>query len=75
MNTLSFKEKLLIFFGHRYIGNMRSKEIHDIKHLQPNCHIELISEDNKFYMTKHAKDNLKVIYDGCRWCMKEENTD
>jgi hypothetical protein len=75
MRELSFKEKLLIFFGHRYIGNMRSKEIHDIKNLHHNCHIDLISEENKFYMTRHAKDNLKLIFDSCRWCMKEDSKD
>ena len=75
MRKLSFKEKLLIFFGHRYIGNMRSKEIHDIKNLHPNCHIELISDDNKFYLTKSYKNHLKTVYNGCRWCMKEESTD
>lgn len=75
MGKLSFKHKLLIFFGYKYLINQRSKEIHNLKHLHPNCHTELISKDNRFYGTKTDKDDLDSFFNGCRWCMKEESTD
>lgn len=64
-----FFNKLL---GRRYVVNLRSKEIHDMKNEQTNCHLYLIA--NKEYISEDEyKEYIKNGYNGCRWCNKQDD--
>ena len=66
---------LRLLFGYRYIYNQKSGEIHDYKNLTKNCHYGLII--NKRFITEKSMKKLmqSTIANGCRWCMKEYDTD
>lgn len=73
MKGLSFWNKFLLMLGYTYLVNKRTGEIHDLKNPQKNCHVESMSEKNKFLAPPKDIDKLLETYDGCRWCMKEKN--
>lgn len=73
MVKLTFWQKISVFFGYRYFVNNNTKEIHDLKHKHHNCHIELASKNHTFYATEKDKNALETFYNGCRWCMKDED--
>lgn len=61
-----------------YLGNLNTKEIHDLSNTQPRCHIERISEKNKIYFDtfEAAKKAMETAgYNGCRWCLSAYDTD
>jgi hypothetical protein len=70
-------EWLKVFFGYQYLVNLHSGEVHDLKNEHPNCRTYLISKDHKLYVKKaKAKRMMKTgSFNGCRWCMKKEDTD
>jgi hypothetical protein len=69
-NAMSFKEIFMSFIGMGYVVNHRSREIHNISEKHRNCHIELIADQNKEYVSKGRAIQLikKSGYNGCRWC-------
>ena len=74
MIKLTFIQNVLFLFGYRYIANKRTKEIHDLQYLNCNCHNELI-KSKKYITTKSKNELLTTDYNGCRWCMKNDDTD
>lgn len=75
MKKLSCLTKLFMFFGYKYLVNNNTREIHNLQNPHHNCHIDLISKKNRFYVTKRRMNNLLSSYDGCRWCMKDKSED
>ena len=75
MEKLSFKEKVIVFFGFGYVVNENSKEIHRLSRKHKNCLYNMIGK--RWYVTKGMAEDLILLngYDGCKWCMKEYNTD
>ena len=63
--------------GKTYLVNLHSGEIHNLKNEKKNCRIALISEHHKKYVTKKKAYEMMATkrFNGCRWCMKNENTD
>jgi hypothetical protein len=63
--------------GYRYLVNMRSAEVHDIKGEKGNCRISKISKENKRWITDRKLDKLRAAdkVNGCRWCMPYMDTD
>jgi hypothetical protein len=63
-------------FGYRYLINHASREVHDLANEHVNCHI-LEIKDREFARRKRAVALLDMVseYNGCRWCMKEKDTD
>ena len=61
----------------QYLVNIKTNEIHDLKNLHKNCHIERMAENNKRYIHSVAKNNLleNKRANGCRWCMPDKDTD
>ena len=71
-------KKLKIFLrkliGQKYVANPHTLEIHKLKTLHHNCHIEYIQ--NKIYLTNAGHiDYLYNGYNGCRWCNQAEDLD
>jgi len=62
--------KIRRFFGYRYLVNLGSMEIHDLKNNHRNCHIPLITK-KRFITQKGLKKILLEGFNGCRFCMKE----
>ena len=75
MIDLTFKEKMLVFFGFGYVINHASREIHRLSRKHKNCLYNMM--DKKKYTTKEHAYYLIFSkgYNGCKWCFKEENTD
>ena len=76
-NQLTFKEIWMIFWGFGYLVNHNSKEIHRINDKHRNCHLELISKENREYVTRRRAVRLikNDGYNGCRWCWSENDMD
>lgn len=75
MKDLSFWNRFLMLLGYTYLVNKHTKEIHDLKNPHNNCHVESMSEKNKFLASQKEVNKLLEEYDGCRWCMKEKSKD
>lgn len=75
MEKLSLKEKLIVFFGFGYVVNHESKEIHRLSRKHKNCLYNMMGK--KSYTTRENAYYLIFAkgFNGCRWCMKEYNTD
>ena len=69
---MKFFNKIREMMGYRYMVNLRSKEIHDLKNTHANCNLELIVH-KKFITQKMLHQYLHNGYNGCRWCMPEYN--
>jgi hypothetical protein len=69
-NAITFKQLLMIMLGFGYLVNHRSREVHRVMEKHHNCHLDLIAEQNREYVTrKKAKRLIKDCgYNGCRWC-------
>lgn len=67
MKRNKFKE---LFFP--FISNERTKEVHRVKHLAPNCRIHLL-KNGKYRSRRKAKKLFDSGYNGCRWCLKEKD--
>ena len=66
---------LRLLFGYRYVYNQKSGELHDYKNLTPNCHFDKMV-DKKFVTERGKIELLKGTFaNGCRWCLKELDTD
>ena len=60
---------------YEYVLNQKSGEVHDYKNLTTNCHYDKIV-DKKFLTEKKMKKLMQGSFvNGCRWCMKEYDTD
>lgn len=51
----------------RYLGNTRSREIHDLENLQPTCQVAEIRVDRRYYFAR-TDDALAMGYDFCAYC-------
>lgn len=54
-----------------YIGNRRTRELHDPQHAQANCQLSEILDPWPF---EDPADALREGYDGCAWCMPALHT-
>jgi hypothetical protein len=65
------------FWGHQYLVNLHTGEVHDLKNTHKNCNLHLIASYHKKYVTK--KKAMKMMktgnINGCRWCMPKSDTD
>jgi len=75
MSKLKFIDKLMRTIGFRYVINKNTMEIHDLKNVQTNCKLTVMSNKNKSYCNKSKKEELMrdTLHDGCRWCLPSEN--
>lgn len=55
------------FAGARFIGNKRSKKLHDTNHAQCRNYIKMMSNKNKKYFKSEPKAN-KAGYHLCKPC-------
>ena len=69
------KFRLKRLLGKKYLLNLNTKEIHDLSAQHVNCHIALMADHNRqFISRKTAKKLLEDSqYDGCRFCMKDKD--
>jgi hypothetical protein len=51
----------------RYLGNTRTREIHDLENLQPRCQVAEIRVDRRYYFAR-TDDALAMGYDYCAYC-------
>lgn len=65
------RSKLREFFF-PYISNERSKEVHRVSTLTPQCRIDLLA-NGKYRTRRKVKKLLKAGYNGCRWCFGEKD--
>jgi hypothetical protein len=54
----------------RYLGNVRSRELHDLLNLHERCLIHLIAEDRRYYF-RGISQALAMGYDYCAHCFPE----
>lgn len=54
--------------------NLNTWEIHDLKNEHKNCKIDLMT-NKKLINKKQLKSYLDDGYNGCRWCLKENNVE
>jgi len=73
--TLTFWERVVIFFGFGYLVNHLSKEIHRVSNKHENCHLDIISSKHSEYITRSMAEHLirNRNYNGCRWCWKSQD--
>jgi hypothetical protein len=55
-----------------FITNERSKEVHRVKTLSPNCHIDIMA-NGKYRTRRKVRKLLADGYNGCRWCFNEKD--
>lgn len=69
------RNKILEFFGYRYIYNKNTGEVHDAKNLHKNCQFHLMR--NGYYISKKTANFILALSakDKCRWCIKDEKVD
>ncbi len=58
--------------GAKYLLNVATMELHDLKNEQKNCHLSLITHP-LFIKPDHLQYLLKTNVDGCRFCMPKFN--
>lgn len=77
MKEITIIEYLLSLLGYKYVANKNTKEIHNFLVPHHNCHKDLMARKSKKYLTTKGKNKLLASgeYNGCRWCMKSEDTD
>ena len=56
----------MAYHPHRYLGNKRSKEVHDTYNETSNCQLNEIVEKEYFSTLYEAHNNG---YDNCHWCI------
>lgn len=69
---MTLVEKIKKMLGYRYIVNLHTWEIHDLKNPHVNCKIDMMS-DKKMITKKQLHLYLEDGYNGCRWCLKQYN--
>lgn len=52
----------------RYLGNQRTKEVHDTGNEHPNCQLPEIRE-RKTFTPDTLSQAHKEGYDNCAWCL------
>ena len=57
----------------RWLGNIRSEELHDLDNRQPQCQIEEIRFDHAFYMSG-IEQAQQLGYDFCAFCFGRERS-
>ena len=69
-NEFTFKEVWMMIFGHGYLVNHHTREVHRISEKHHNCQLNTIAKKNRDYCTKkYAKHLIRDCgYNGCRWC-------
>lgn len=60
--------------GCDYLINLVSREIHDLNNTHSNCNLASIAS-RKFITADQLQSYLKYGFNGCRWCLKEHDTD
>lgn len=69
-----FRNILRVAVGARYVGNLRSLEIHDLNNAHARCNTSQMASHNKLYLTK--KEAMRRInklgWKKCGWCMPEK---
>ncbi len=56
----------------RYLGNSRTREIHDLSNTKKSCKIDKIKDDNKIFfgsIEEIEKARNELGYKGCKWCL------
>jgi hypothetical protein len=63
----------------RYLVNLNSKEIHDLKNPSKVCSQLLYLTNNKIYISEKQLsiflDSKKLKFNGCKHCLKKYDTD
>lgn len=70
----TFKEKILLKLGYKYVANTSTKEIHLLT--DPICHATFyLAKKNRKYVNR--RQMIKMIksgeYNGCRFCLTEHD--
>lgn len=68
----SFIIKFKKLFGYRYLINLCTREIHDLKNTHKNCRLNMLVH-KKFIKEKELEYYLKKKYNGCRFCFKSKD--
>jgi hypothetical protein len=69
-------KKLLYFFGFRYLVNKRTKEIHRLNSQKEQCAFRYMTWRNKKVIHQlRLKKHLQNGHNGCRYCLKQYDTD
>ena len=53
--------------GKRYLGNAHTRELHDLQKVTPQCQIDEIPVDRRFFVSR-IEDALALGYDYCAYC-------
>lgn len=69
---MTLLEKIKKILGYRYIVNLNTWEIHDLKNTHENCKLNLMT-NKKMITKKQLNAYLEDGFDGCKWCLKEYN--
>ena len=51
----------------RYLGNSHTRELHDLWHTTPDCHLDLIPID-RMYPVRRVEQAIALGYDYCAYC-------
>jgi hypothetical protein len=57
----------------RWLGNTRSGEVHDLDALTPNCQVDEIRFDRRFYFTS-LEAATELGYDPCAYCLGDDGS-
>lgn len=67
------RNKFFELIGFRFIVNHNTKEIHRVKSLTPQCHVDKMTD--RGYATKWQVNRLLLRgYDGCNNCYSEKHS-
>jgi hypothetical protein len=53
--------------GERYLGNVHTRELHDLQKIAPGCQIDEISIDRRYFFSR-IEDSQALGYDLCAYC-------
>jgi len=53
--------------ANRYLGNSRNRELHDLNKLKPQCLVNAIDVDRRYYFAT-ISEALALNYDFCAYC-------
>lgn len=58
---------IVIVEGKRYLGNVNTRELHDLQKITPMCQIDEISVDRRYFFSR-IEDAQALGYDFCAYC-------